>query len=51
MTFLAFFTVAGISPVKTFAANLDLVFFGSATCDECMRIKKQLLYPMMDVYG
>ncbi len=30
---------------------LQLTFFGSSTCDECMRIKEQLLNPLIKQYG
>ena len=42
---------SGLSDVKTVTHNLSLTFFGSSTCDECARIKQELLLPLKQRYS
>ena len=45
-TLLAFNGFTQDQDTAATSRKLELAFFGSATCEECMRIKEQLLYPM-----
>ncbi len=42
---LLFIVPANFSTISA-SENLQIVFFGSATCGECLKIKEELLYPI-----
>lgn len=41
-----FLTVSSLLPTVSAAENLQVMFFGSSTCGECLKIKEELLYPL-----
>jgi len=41
-----FLAVSFLLPTASTAENLQIMFFGSSTCGECLKIKKELLYPL-----
>jgi len=38
--------VSSLLPTVSAAENLQIMFFGSSTCGECLKIKEELLYPL-----
>lgn len=41
-----FLTASLLLPTSSVAENLQIMFFGSNTCGECLKIKEELLYPL-----
>ena len=42
-----FLAVSSLLPTTISAAdNLQIMFFGSSTCGECLKIKEELIYPL-----
>lgn len=44
--FSLFLAVSSLLPTISAAENLQIMFFGSSTCGECLKIKEELLYPL-----
>ncbi len=48
---LPLFLAAGLLLQSASAENLQIMFFGSSTCGECLKIKEELLYPLKKKYN